>query len=160
MIFENQNGEQLSFSLKSFEDEKESYSGGGGGFGPPTSGGGGFYYDTRNIIFLFDQYNSGLSELRFKFNRIYDTLRGNIRFPLWNTDQFYLSGIRIDFEVHPIQMNINNTIFKNVIILNSNSIKVLYDIGTFSRNVNVLYYDLFEGLIGFDDLEGNEWRLQ
>ena len=159
LIFQNQDGEQNSFTLKSFVDEKEYYGGTGGGFGPPTSGGDGFYYDTREIIFAFDQYNSGESELTFQFNRLSDSLKGGIRFPLWNIDQFYTGSIGIELHANSTSMSFNDQVFSDVILLRSNSQEAPYQIGSYSRNVNILYYDLSKGLIGFDDIDGNEWRL-
>lgn len=159
LVFKNQNNEELSFIFKSFEEYKEDYSP-IGGFGPPTSSGPAFLYDTRTIEFKFEQFNESLADLEFTFNRFSDTLRGGIRFPLWNIDEYYLSSEPIDFDGTTFEMTIDGVTYNNVIKISSDKTSVEYMIGPFPRNVNVLYYDLHFGLIGFDDLDGGEWKLQ
>lgn len=159
LVFKNQNNEELSFIFKNFEESKEDYSI-GGGFGPPTSGGAEFFYDSRTIEFKFEQFPESLADLVFTFNRFSDTLRGGIRFPLWNIDKYYLSSEPIDFYGITFEMTINGVTYNDVIKVSSSETSVEYVIGPFPRNVNVLYYDLHFGLIGFNDLDGGEWRLQ
>jgi hypothetical protein len=159
LVFKNQNNEELSFLLRSFEQEKEVHSI-GSGLGPPVTPTIIFYYDRRKIEFAFEQFNEPFGNLEFTFNRFRDTLRGGIRFPLWNVDHFFTSTIPIDFEKEEISMTVNNVVYNNVIKINSEDTTVQYTIGPFSRNVNLLYYDKYEGLIGFDDLDGGLWRLE
>ena len=160
LVFKNQENEELSFIFRSFEEYKEDYSIGGGlgpVWGPASTA---FFYDVRNIEFKFEQFQEPLADLEFTFSRFSDTLRGGIRFPLWNIDKFYLSPEPIDFDLTTFEMTIEGVTYNDVIIINSGETSVEYMIGQFPRNVNVLYYDLLYGLIGFDDLDGGEWRLQ
>lgn len=161
LVFKNQENEELSFIFKKFEEYKKDYSSFSGGLGPvlgPTNTD--FFYDVRKIEFEFEQFQEPLADLEFTFSRFSDTLRGGIRFPLWNIDKFYLSSEPIKFNETAIEMTISGVTYDNVVKINSGETSVEYMIGQFPRNVNVIYYDLLYGLIGFDDLNGKEWRLQ
>lgn len=161
LVFKNQENEELSFIFINFEEYRDDYSLPGGGLGPvwgPTRTD--FFYDVRRIEFKFEQFQEPLAHLRFTFSKFSDILRGGIRFPLWNIDEFYISSIPIDFDKTTFEITTDNVTYNDVIKISSDETSVEYMIGSFSRNVNVLYYDLKFGLIGFDDLEGGEWRLQ
>ena len=161
LVFKNQENEEFSFIFKNFEEYKNRLILHGGGLGPVWGAiDVDHFYDMRKIEFIFEQNQEPRADLRFTFNKYSDTLRGGIRFPLWNIDRYYISSIRIDFNETKIGMTINGVTYNNVIKINSGETSVDYMIGEFPRNVNVLYYDLLNGLIGFDDLDGGEWRLQ
>jgi len=157
--FKNQDDDEVSFILNSFERSKESYTVGGGGFGPPSASETLYYHDVLKIEFTFEQYNEPLANLKFWFSKNLEGLHGSFQFPLWNIDQFYIYGIPIDFQGATSQMTIDGVTFNKVISINSGATSIEYSAGTFDRNVHVLYYDLNKGLIGFDDLDGGEWRL-
>lgn len=53
-------------------------------------------------------------------------------------------------------MNNNGTQYKNVIVLSSDNKTPINSI----KNVNVIYYDEEQGIIGFDDLNNKHWRLE
>jgi len=54
-------------------------------------------------------------------------------------------------------MTFNGKTFKNVLVLSSNNDSIIEQ--PLCKDVNILYYDETQGIIGFDDLNGNEWRL-
>ncbi|MAM27461.1 MAG: hypothetical protein CMC13_00410 [Flavobacteriaceae bacterium] len=157
LVFKNEEKQEFSFKLKQFEDSNESYIV-TGGLGPPSSSLI-FNYDVRTINFEFEQYNQPNGDLHILFNKFSDTLRGSINFPLWNTNEFNLNSEKINFDQQTIVLNINGTTFFDVIKIESGETIIDFEIGPFTKNVNILYYDLKKGLVGFDDLNGGEWRL-
>lgn len=158
LVFKNQQGEELSFHFGSFTEKKEDYTV-SGGFGPPTSGGVGYYYDTRTFVYNSDQIAGNFSELQIQFNRYKDSLHGGITFPLWNVGTSFPNAASIPF-TGAFDMTIDGFTYKEVKKINSGSMEIEEPNGGFDRNVNILYYDSTYGLIGFDALNGEEWRLQ
>lgn len=157
--FKNQDDDEVSFIFKNFEQTKEAYTVGGGGFGPPSASETLYHYDKIVLEFTFEQYNEPLANLKFWFLKSSEGFKGSLQFPLWNIDRFYLSSIPINFQGETSQMTIDGVTFNDVISIPSVDTSVKFTVGNFQRNVNVLYYDLYKGLIGFDDLDGGEWRL-
>ena len=77
----------------------------------------------------------------------------------WNS----LEDATIDFEQPKIEMTIDGKTFSNVFVLASGSNSIIENPQLngeiLIRDVNVIYYDEKDGIIGFDDLNGNEWRI-
>ena len=86
--------------------------------------------------------------------------------PFWNWDGSGNGNFKesIDYNLNKIEMNVNGKTFKNVFVLSSGNNTIIEvkraNDRIYYRDVNVIYYDEFEGIIGFDDLNGNEWRLE
>jgi hypothetical protein len=174
--FSNQNNEKRTFTIHAVNNELKTRLAVGMGFFGDTEY---FYYDFKGIGLIDSK--SGKS-LNINFNRWpldYELAKGNIytEYPskfygaiqyigFWNgrdEDGGLESSVLIDYEQNKIEMNVNGTNYKNVFVLTSGSDSIIEDPqpnGTILyRDVNVIYYDEREGIIGFDDLNGNEWRL-
>ena len=67
--------------------------------------------------------------------------------------------IKIDFNADKEDMTINGTNYSDVFVFESGRKAPLVFMDSISRNVNRVYYDLHTGIIGFDDLGNNHWRL-
>jgi len=82
-----------------------------------------------------------------------------LHMPFWNVPN---GEILIDYGQAKIEMIVNGRIYQGVFVFASGSSIIeeeYYNGNILYRDVNVLYYDEIEGIIGFDDLNGNEWRL-
>ncbi|TXD53302.1 MULTISPECIES: hypothetical protein [unclassified Polaribacter] len=56
-------------------------------------------------------------------------------------------------------MNFNAKIFTRVFKINLTKTAII-DLDWKLPTLNFMYFDINEGIIGFDDREGNEWRLK
>ena len=158
--FYNQNNEERTFTIGGISTIKNQYTVGMGFFTSASSYY--FYYDSKSIN-LFDSKMEQLFRIYFqrwplntdlakenKYTEYPSKFSGTISWRFWNGD--YLS---VDYEQIKIEMSVNGKTYKNVFVLNSGNDSII-DV---YRDVNVIYYDETEGIIGFDDLNGNEWRL-
>jgi len=91
---------------------------------------------------------------------------GYMSFPLWNgfngTDTSD-NSISINFNLPTTSMNINGNTYSKVRIFESGKTEILDSNATlpfYPKKVNKIYYDQNSGIIGFDDLNGKNWRLQ
>ncbi|WP_298541311.1 hypothetical protein [uncultured Aquimarina sp.] len=174
IIYKNQENETIEFNVISNEQRiSESFSRG-------TFSGGGIFehsYDDKIIrIEIIDNcIGSGLTGDRTKLNYIFskkdDEFNNGINFPLWNV----LSSSFIDDLINPInifmtefnntqtsEMMINGHLFTNVITVNSGSSEndnFLYCDFMMQKNVNQIFYDYDFGIVQFNDVHGNEWKL-
>jgi hypothetical protein len=71
-------------------------------------------------------------------------------------DNFYNYSVDIIYKDEQNSMKINETYFYNVINLNVNT--QIYS-GTL-KDACIIYYDIYQGLIGFDDINNHQWRLK
>lgn len=132
-----------------------------------------FYYDTQNVKMSYtydDQYSSTLelTVKKYPIGHNYDihppalgtpTFIGYIKFPLWNKP----GHIIINFNEPTLTISFNNKTYTKVRIFESNSIDILNPDALpplLPKNVNKIYYDDNHGIIGFDDLNNNNWRIQ
>ena len=79
-------------------------------------------------------------------------------FPFWNKNNGSnaVGGTAIiNYSNATTQMEINNFIYENVYTLSSNN----PTIENGGQDVNIIYYDKYYGIIGFDDLNDLHWRL-
>lgn len=85
-------------------------------------------------------------------------------FPYWNgldNQNNSSSHINIVFGLYRRSLTINNKIYDNVIRIESNNTNAIPTSNqNCPKNVNIIYYDLKSGIIGFDDLDNKNWRLQ
>ena len=164
IIFRNEEGEERIFKVDPISSEYKT----GQVVGATFSGGGSilYYYDQMEInminsnfqlayhpiIQLFRRPQPGQNVNADNIHDIETKFSGLIRFfPFWNGDP----NILIDFGGPKIEMIINNITYENVHVLNSNNLEILNN----NKNVNIIYYDSSQGLLGFDDLAGKRWRL-
>jgi len=122
-----------------------------------------FYYD-RKVIELISNYKIRYNFYRFpidveqakenNFTEYPSKFNGSVYVYLWNGigDD---GTININYENSVNEMMINGINYENTIVLQSNNPDPI----TPERNVNVVYYDLYTGIVGFDDLNNNQWRL-
>jgi hypothetical protein len=170
--FYNQNNEERTFTIRAVSIwKKEQYAVGMGFF--TSSAAYYFYYDKKEIYFVdskivvlpvpshiyFKRWplNTELAKQN-TYTEYPSKFSGVISHFSWNGD--YLS---IDYEQKKIEMFVNERTYKNVFVLNSGNDTIIKFIRAngdiLYRDVNVFYYDEMEGIIGFDDLNGNKWRL-
>lgn len=121
-----------------------------------------FEYDYR-IITL----SSGNESISYRFQRFPDDyayalehnnalqpshLEGRVGHSLYNKAGD--ANENINFSAATTVMTFNGATYSRVVVFNSGNSQPLNTSGI----VNVMYYDLNKGLIGYDDLNGNQWR--
>ena len=170
IVYENQFNEQLNFKvISNVRTKLKNYSKG------TFSGGSGIlqnYYDSdiirMEILQNEDYEDYGL--INYVFSKNSDNFNNGINLPMWNISNFTsideiqnpTNIIMTDFNTQiKTQMTINNHLFENVIIIESESDEVYLNssYGTIKKNVNKVFYDYDFGIIQFNDIEGKEWKL-
>ncbi len=171
IIYENQFGERLRFKVISNESKKRnSYS-----IGTLSGGGGGLthHFDSKIVrLEIIENPSSGYySTVNYIFSKKRNTFQSGMCFPLWNVIKFYILNFSEQdaFNIPMTQqlsketsnMTVNGHRFSRVLRLDSGSTEVENndDFGPLEQKVNTLFYDLDFGIVGFDDLDGNEWRV-
>jgi hypothetical protein len=166
--FTNQNNKERTFTVQSVSTTKEQLVISPGFMEDRT-----FYYDTKEITITdsdtkkrfytrFSRYplDRDLS-MSDKYTKHPSKFYGSIiQYIAWNGTG---KGISIDYNQEKTIMTVNGKTYKNVFVIDSGSDSIIeekYPNGDIIyRDINVIYYDEIEGFIGFDDLNGNEWRL-
>ena len=128
-----------------------------------------FYYDKKEIETTsnFHSYEITYRFSRFPidielakendFTEYPSKFKAEFNMFVWNGN--HNEFINIDYNSQTIEMSINGLNFNEVIVLNSNSMEeTIYP--EHIKNVNVIYYDKINGVIGFDDVNGKQWRIQ
>lgn len=169
ITYENQFNEQLNFRVIKNERKKEGYT----SF-KSFSGGGGVssYHEIQitrfEIIENRNYENNGL--VNYIFSKSRDTLKNGINFPLWNIAastfidelQNHANVILTGFnDVEKTKVNSNGHLFERVVAIESksNDVNQDYSYGALSLNVNKVHYDYDFGIVQFDDIEGNQWKV-
>lgn len=83
-------------------------------------------------------------------------------FPYWNKNSanYGIDNITIRYDQPTMQLSCFNTTYTQVLKLESNSNTALPNSAQdVPRNVHILYYDITQGIVGYDDLDGHQWRL-
>ncbi len=83
--------------------------------------------------------------------------KGNLYFPYWN--EIEAINLDINFDDERTSMLVNGINYENVYVFESGNPDPIVISTTFVKNVNTIYYDLHYGIIGFDDIDGREWRI-
>ena len=83
---------------------------------------------------------------------------------LWGNLLYYYDGhsVATDYDSDKTAMTIENKIYSDVFTIESvvsDSVLDRWGGLDYYKKVNILYYDELNGLIGFDDIEGNNWRI-
>ena len=127
-----------------------------------------FYYDEKIIIL---NSNSTDNFIKYKFNRLPINIEqaeknrftkfpskfnSEVYFHLWNgiDDR---GRIIIDYEKETESKIINGKKYQNVIKIESGNNNPINN--NPSKNVNIIYYDINYGIVGYDDLNNNKWRI-
>lgn len=159
LVFRNQNGEERSYSVVDISDDfktaERSFGWSWLGQSPPD-----YYYAKKEFEFEYENcycpkieimkkpiFHEGHGGDVFSGTRFYALIRS---FPKWLDDYIY-----IDLEANGISMIINGVNYSDVHIINSENT----DSQNQYENINIFYYDARYGMVGFDDLDGMEWRL-
>ncbi|WP_299781496.1 hypothetical protein [uncultured Formosa sp.] len=174
ITYKNQFNKKLNFRVISNITEKRgSYSRG------TFSGGGGLlvnYYDSKIIRLEIienpsNTSNSGdYSKVNYVFSKNKSVFVNGFNFPMWNITSFYsinelqdnVNVYLSDFnEIPKTEMSINNHVFKAVVVIDSNSDESLNNssFGPLLQNVNKIFYDYDFGIVQFNDVDGNEWKV-
>ncbi|AWI26379.1 hypothetical protein [Flavobacterium pallidum] len=158
--YKNQDDELLSYKVISKAKVKDAVRGPGtfsGGLGVLEN-----YFDSQQTVMQsqsFPDDNNAL--LRIHVDKFSDTgLRIGFNFNLWNYPYIDLNGYQAA-AVRPmpmVKMQVNGHTYEKVIVLASANTEADLD-GNYPRKVNKLYYDVDNGVIGFDDIDGKEWRI-
>lgn len=161
LTFKNENEEVILYKVVEISTEFKKASVIGGTF----SGG------QANIEYYYDEHLIKLMPLSFPnanaidivFNRRPATFyRDSVETKFYVTiNQFSIwaevSPIFIDFEQPKNDMLIGTVIYNNVLTIEANLDDIDQDDYRF---VNTLYYGEFDGILGFDDVNGSHWRLE
>ncbi|MGJ8592423.1 MAG: hypothetical protein ACSHXF_07740 [Aquaticitalea sp.] len=174
ITYENQENERIEFKVISNERLiSESFSVG------TFSGGGGIFensYDNKiiRIEIIGNSVNTGTSgdysKVNYIFSKNKNTFNNGINFPLWNVTLYsFIDEIQNpvnifmnDFNnIQKSEMTVNGHLFTKVVTVNSGSdeSKNGYEFGLMTQNINRIFYDYDFGIIQFNDVEGNEWKL-
>jgi len=153
--FKNQEGAILTFTMSADKTEKLDNSiGSFWGSSSTTLS----FYDKQTVAFNSEEYFLHFPILSLVVSKgSPEELRGEFYFYLWNDTENHIEYFNLN-EVETSSMTIDTAVYNKVITISSNSIEDNSS-GSIPKNVHVVYIDLKNGLIGFDDLENNKWRL-
>jgi hypothetical protein len=157
--FKNQNNEVLSFKVISNEQERK-HETTGTFWGSSSSIL--YYFDCRTIMLKSLTHTGDYTNLKLNIYKGFNNATlGGFYFYLWN--EFAAGDLNncrnynlSSFTTHT--MLVNGVNYDKVIYIESGS-TYSYTTDNYTQNVNKMYYDLKKGVIGFDDLAGNQWRL-
>lgn len=156
-VFRNQFGSQLTFTVNS------AYNGIGTEASSQMFAGKYFDYDLRSV-----SMSGGNITIAYDFKRWPDNydlalqkspdltpshLVGRVNHSHYNK----LSGTseEINYSANPITMEVNGIFYTQVLVFDSGNSQPLFTYLT----VNKLYFDRISGLIGYDEINGDQWRL-
>lgn len=168
-VYKNENGEERVFKVSYYNQGKarlllhNNYQN-------PTYTDSLYYFDyldiwmsendtNHNFLYSFRRYPNDSSLARENiYNEYPSHLTSSINsFPYWNANASIDSHIiTIDFTIDMIEMSINEVVYDKVLIFNSGNPNIFDEV----LNINIIYYDVEFGIIGFDDLDGNHWRIE
>jgi len=163
ITYQNQSNQVIRFKIRSSTLGREGKVTGGSFFG--TSGGSlVYFFDAQRIHLELTEWPDDYERTEFLIQKtIEDTLKGTIYFPLWNDNTGSSSAlpntIFLNFNKAPIIITLNNVTYNQVYEIVSQNDQSLGSLGPYERNINILYYDIQEGIVGFSDLDGGQWRL-
>jgi len=131
------------------------------------------YFDTQHSTFnVIEDGNATYSGFKYRYSRFPDDLyqaqkNSNTEYPSIFIGQIYFNKwnaldntriINIDFNATTTSMIINGTTYDKVYTFESGNPNervcgfIIYD-------VSRIYYDLHSGIIGYDKVDGTQWRL-
>jgi hypothetical protein len=129
-----------------------------------------FFYDKKEIKLKNNSKNSSI-DYRFtrypindleaekdKITKYPSEFYARVYFDFWNGISDYRT-INVNYNSQKIKLLINGVNYENVIIIESNNENPTNN-STIERSANVVYYDTEYGIVGFDDLLDNKWRIK
>jgi hypothetical protein len=163
--FANENGEERKFKVEGIEQDISQYWESGG-----MMGGDKYYffceYKQFELVDLSNQnhfvsgmYSFPVDENKSKEN-IYKHFPSHLLGKFGRSSSFLLYHFTIDFIFNqPVQtFNFNGIIYNNVIVIYNEEAE--NSDGGMLIDAKVVYYDIYQGIIGFDDINNHEWRLK
>ena len=166
--YENQFGEEIIYEVSQVSDEFKN-----------QRSKGNWVTSTVNKLFFFDEKNIELKsssencciEYRFfrypidneqaeenEYKKYPSEFYGSVYLYFWNGIGDY-GKIDINYQNEKVNMLINGVNYENVIVIKSNSDTPRIISSSTDRNVNIVYYDIIKGIVGFDDLDNKQWRI-
>lgn len=171
ITYKNQLGEELHFRVISVDNGMEEYVSSSGSFwGSYTS----VYRENHAIqriqIEIVENTNEEeYSRLNYVFSKRNNEFNGGLNFPMWNkpakrTISETVTNIDLleQGKLHGrISMEINGHLFLKVFKMSSLSSDAFNDpvFGMLSQNIHEIYYDDSFGIVQFEDIDGNIWKL-
>ncbi|MEM7086517.1 MAG: hypothetical protein AAF489_10065 [Bacteroidota bacterium] len=163
VAYQNQFNEVIRFKITRSTLGREGKFTRGNFFG---TGGGAlvYFFDAQRIHLELTEWPDDYKRTEILIQKtIENKLEGSIRFPLWNDNTGSSSElpntIFLNFNTAPMTLILNNVTYDQVFEIVSENNEPLGPLGPYQRNINVLYYDIRDGIIGFNDLDGGQWRL-
>ena len=151
--FKNQDGDVLNYTLVTNKVEK--FDNSIGSFWGSTSSTLS-YFDKQTVEFYSNDYALPYPALILEVYKISEnSMMGGFNFHKWNGD--YWEFYSID-EVSVTSMTIAGVIYEKVVTIDSENDLEMSE-HEIPVNVNRVFIDLKKGLIGFDDISNNQWRL-
>jgi len=153
--FINQSGETISYKVKSkfkyrASDVTGSFSGGG-----VTN----FYFDVQSVtmeaVGFGQQNNTGIALYVYKTSAT--AVWAEFNFDRWNDGGYWGNERFILSNAYTQPMTFNGTTYPKVMAIDSGTDDAFEGNG-FPMNVSKVYYDINFGIVGFDDVDGNQWR--
>lgn len=157
VTFRNQSGQTISYKVTtSVKRRTEQGSGTFSGNGLTD-----YYFDEQIVsldaVGFENNENSGIYLWVYKSSAF--GLTAQFNFDRWNDGGYYGKEEFVISNISNLQtISTNGKTFGKVIVVNSNLDSSVQRNG-FPINAFKVYYDLNYGIVGFDDVEGNEWRL-
>lgn len=168
LTFINQNNEELYFDVTKSESERQLYSKGNW---VTSSTDKLFYYDMQEIYLKPTNIHESYNPIKIILKRWPVELKTNIYPVVISEDsnfKAYLYYRPFNNQDQSININYNNPITS--LIVNDRSYDKVLKVDLTNRvivynnwplpSLNYIYFDINEGIIGFDDRNGNEWRLK
>jgi len=168
LIFKNQNNDELVFEIVKNEKEKKLYSKGNWVYASYSEKY--FYYDQKNIELQCTLNTPNLIICISKWQTSFSDGSNGTNVSVSNTSKM-VANINVSnfnssdparyFEYYypTISLVINGNIFNKVVKMVIPNTQI-NNPGWLLPKINFLYYDHYKGVIGFDDINNNEWRLQ
>lgn len=170
LLYKNEIGGEILFKVSSIDLPKKNLYAVGMGFFT-TYAQSFFYYDSMEIFFEGDSTDQYVLSYKKWPNNVdlatedpYKKIESDISikisyFPYWNELNafgYQENQIYVGSSNQKVSLTINGKLFDNVVKIVSNNNEQI----TENKNINIIYYCDGIGIIGFDDLDNNEWRLQ
>lgn len=117
-----------------------------------------YYYEIQRTELLSVDYPYEHAILRMDVKKNSSTVViGGFNFHLWNG---YENEVNFNLlSSSTTSLTINSIIYNKVIVVESKN-NYAFPNDYYPKKVNKVFYDINKGIIGFDDLDNNQWRIQ
>lgn len=108
-------------------------------------------FGKQKLVYMLKKFPSllQLSHHKLKFSKE-SQLISTLHFPFWNNADTLI----VDYSKNVSTLIIDSVFYTHVRVLESNNTNIYIN-----KNVHKIYFDEQKGIIGFDDLDGNVWRV-